>query len=91
MLNNPLVIDGLIPSKIETYDSYRAGEVTTLTFEAEDLHICYGVNQSGLVWDYCYIDRGTGEYFIDQDVASDAVLERGKKDLMFLKGKKSFK
>jgi len=81
MLNDPLERNDLVATSLEVYPSYRDGKVTTKTFEYNDIHICYGVNHSGNVWDYCFIDRNTGEMFFDQDIADEAVLSRAKNDL----------
>jgi len=42
-------------TKRERYDSYRNGEVETLSFDTEDFHLCYGVDDSGEVFDFCLI------------------------------------
>lgn len=42
-------------SRRERYDSYRNGEVETLSFDTEDFHLCYGLDDSGEVYDFCLI------------------------------------
>ncbi len=39
----------------ERYSTYRNGEVETLTFETDDYHLCYGVDSSGEIFDFCFI------------------------------------
>lgn len=51
---DPLEI-GVKPHKSERHTLYRNGEVEVFTFENEDTHMCYGVDASGEVWDFCYI------------------------------------
>lgn len=39
----------------ERYDSYRNGEVETLSFDTEEFHLCYGVDEFEDVFDFCFI------------------------------------
>lgn len=39
----------------ERYEAYRNGEVETFSFDTEDFHLCYGVDNSGEVFDFCLI------------------------------------
>ncbi len=54
-MGNPLEID-LQPSKKEQYSDYRNG-LEVLTFETPSMHICYGLDRHGNVWDFCSIGK----------------------------------
>jgi len=54
MPNDPLNI-GLTPTKEERHSIYREGKVLVVTFETENEHICYALDDSGTVWDFCSI------------------------------------
>lgn len=54
------------PHKRESYDSYRNGEVETLTFEDKEVHLCYGEDSNGEIWDFCSIAQGSVTHMDDK-------------------------
>lgn len=47
------IAQGAQPSQVEVHSPYRHGRVFAVTFEKGDLHVCYGVDEVGNVWDAC--------------------------------------
>lgn len=61
------------PDSRERYDSYRNGDVETLTFERGETHLCYGEDSQGEIYDFCYIGENEMVHIDGKLSSSDIV------------------
>jgi len=55
---------GVAPTSVETYPTYRNGEVTTYSWDDGATHLCFGLDVEGSVWDFDLIPRASGKLHI---------------------------
>lgn len=76
-LHNPFNLS-FEPTLIENHSSYREGKVTVVTFENETIHMCYGVDDKGNVWDFCFLDYANNNFYYTLDLTESDDLEKAK-------------
>jgi hypothetical protein len=53
-ISNPFSVTRT-PQSVELPNSYRDGKFQVVTFENEQTHLCYSLDEAGAVWDFCSI------------------------------------